>query len=273
MINPQLIEWIRNQLSRGYTIQQLQPYLVQKGYNPADVSEAINYVNSNQQGSQSGTQPGPDSKPANVLSIILIGILFVGLVLGGYIVYKNMPGTGSDIGDINAAGQAQQEAAGDNLPVDGAEKTSEPVDCENDMACFIRASETCMVSKLNYASTIGIFGLNQTTTSNLEIRGMEAERCIFFMQTEKIQMAYPAGIPQEQIDSTEAEFRKLEGRNGTCRFNVADLTAMLKRWDEGSYDSGTVSCSLSPKGNNCTTEGGDFGAADCEGSQFSMDIQ
>tara|TARA_Y100000310_G_scaffold345564_1_gene466690 strand:- start:2281 stop:2703 length:423 start_codon:yes stop_codon:yes gene_type:complete len=41
MVNEELIKWIKSEEVKGYTPQQLNEYLVKKGYNPSEVSEAI----------------------------------------------------------------------------------------------------------------------------------------------------------------------------------------------------------------------------------------
>ena len=85
-------------------------------------------------------------------------------------------------------------------------------------------------------------------------------------------MEFPSNIPQEIVNQQKEIYKKLEGRDGTCKFNTNDLTAMLTRWDEGTFESGTVSCKLTPSGNVCKTEGGDFGVAECQGTYFDFEL-
>ena len=47
MVNQQLIDYIKSEEAQGYTPKQLYDYLVQQGYNPNEVNEAINSVNQN----------------------------------------------------------------------------------------------------------------------------------------------------------------------------------------------------------------------------------
>ena len=93
----------------------------------------------------------------------------------------------------------------------------------------------------------------------------------FYLRTEKIDVTFPSNTPQEEIDQQKAIFKKFEGRDGICKFNRNDLTSMLKRWKELSFDSGTTSCELTSTGNFvCKTEGGDFGSAECKGTYFEQ---
>ncbi len=45
MVNQQLINYIKTEEAQGYTPQQLRNYLIQQGYNSAEVDEAIKYAN------------------------------------------------------------------------------------------------------------------------------------------------------------------------------------------------------------------------------------
>ncbi|MFN3302015.1 MAG: hypothetical protein ACK413_03255 [Patescibacteria group bacterium] len=152
------------------------------------------------------------------------------------------------------------------------EKPLEPIDCGTSIDCFISASETCSPAKTVYTVTVDIFGVKLTTTLFLELKGEETGKCVFYLRTEKIDLAFPSNVPQEVVNQQKAIYKKLEGRDGTCKFNTSDLTAMLKRWKEGTFESGNVSCQLTPEGNVnvCKTEGGDFGAAECQGTYFEQ---
>jgi len=55
MVNPKLVEYIRNEQARGHTQEQVYNYLVQYGYPSQEVVAAINYMN--QQGQAPARQP------------------------------------------------------------------------------------------------------------------------------------------------------------------------------------------------------------------------
>jgi len=151
------------------------------------------------------------------------------------------------------------------------EKPSGPLNCGTFIDCLISASKTCSPAKTTNTVTVDIFGVKQTTTSFLEIKGMEANKCIFYIKTEKIDLSFPPEMPSDVINQQKELYKKLEGRDGTCKFAVNDLTAMLERWKRGDYSSGEISCKLKPDGTSeCTTVGGDFGVAECEGKYFEQ---
>ncbi|MEA2097553.1 MAG: hypothetical protein U9P70_00520 [Patescibacteria group bacterium] len=95
MANQQLIKWIKSQENQGYSEQQIYNSLIQQGYNPNEVSEAIkNAFQSNQPTSE------PMKKTFNILSILIIGIVVIGLIGGGILFFTFQDDkTDSDIED------------------------------------------------------------------------------------------------------------------------------------------------------------------------------
>jgi len=130
-----------------------------------------------------------------------------------------------------------------------------PKDCGTDFDCFIAASQSCEQAKGTSQITTTIFGVQQTTASSLEIKGIQSGKCLFYLKTEKIELTFPPSVPQDTVQQQKDIYKKLEGRDGTCKFNTTDLTAVLTRWKAGNF----------------STE--DFKVAECEGSYFSNQIQ
>jgi len=201
-----------------------------------------------------------------VIILIVIGIL---IVAGGiYYFITQKPAQPEQPASTPTPKPAQPEQSV-SIPTP-EEKPLGPIDCGASIDCLISASKTCSPAKAISTVTVDIFGVKQTTNSFLEIKGEEAGKCIFYLRTEKIDLVFPSSTPQEVINQQKAIYKKLEGRDGTCKFNPGDLTAMLTRWKEGNFQSGTVSCKLTPSGNVCKTEGGDFGVAECQGTYFEQ---
>jgi hypothetical protein len=147
------------------------------------------------------------------------------------------------------------------------------IDCGTSIDCLISASKTCSPAKATYDLTLNLFGVTTTNTLLLEIKGKEADKCILYLRREKIESEFPSSVPQTIVDEQKAIYKKLEGRDGTCKFNPDDLTAMLTRWKEGIFKIGTVSCKLKFSESVCKTEGGDFGVAECKGKYFEQFTQ
>ena len=86
MVNQQLVGWIKAEEVQGYSSEQLYNSLIQQGYAPTEVTEAINFDSQQPPEStqQYAKQPSqPIKKPKNHLPIIVISIIFIGLLLAG----------------------------------------------------------------------------------------------------------------------------------------------------------------------------------------------
>ena len=150
--------------------------------------------------------------------------------------------------------------------------TTPTIDCQKDLQCLIQASVNCKPSKVVWAATVDVFGVKHTNTSFFEIKGSETDKCNFYLRTEKIDLTFPASVSHEIVNQQKTLYQKLEGRDGTCKFKTSDLTNMLTRWSNGAFSTGNTHCTLGTNGNVCTTEGGDFGVAECQGTYFSSSI-
>lgn len=78
MANQKIINWIKHYESQGYSPQQLYNSLVQRGYNPDEVNEALRTAA--QPATQVNQSASAIKKPVNFLPIIIIGILVVALI-------------------------------------------------------------------------------------------------------------------------------------------------------------------------------------------------
>jgi len=130
----------------------------------------------------------------------------------------------------------------------------ETVDCNNDLGCLAKESENCNPSKVVNNNATDLFGVRQTTTSFFEIKGMELNKCVFYIRTEKIDLIFPPAVSQEIVNQQKEIYKKLEGRDGTCKFITGDLTAMLVRWENGHLSSD------------------DFKTAECNGKYFDKSL-
>lgn len=155
------------------------------------------------------------------------------------------------------------------------------VDCGSDDECFISQAESCSLAKQTQTTPLILFGVEQTNTNYYELRGLEEERCIFYIKIDHIEIKYTDELVQslldqnntlEEIEQREARanarYDLAEGRDGTCSFKTTDLVEMLNRWKEGTF-SGGASCSLAADGSWDCTYSGDFEVAqDCQGTYF-----
>ncbi|MCL4535940.1 MAG: hypothetical protein M1370_12370 [Bacteroidetes bacterium] len=141
-----------------------------------------------------------------------------------------------------------------DLPPATATPTPVPVtistDCGENMDCFIQASTDCTTASVTSTLTINFFGLLSTVVSLYEIRGIEADRCLFYYRTEDayvkasdeiIEQMTAEGHTDEEIAAAEQEatdsMQSQVGLGRTCSFDTPDLTAMLQRWADGSFST------------------------------------
>ncbi|MFH1257653.1 MAG: PT domain-containing protein [Candidatus Micrarchaeota archaeon] len=133
-------------------------------------------------------------------------------------------------------------------------------DCKSDFDCFIKASENCELAKMKHAYTTTFGTIKQRNELDYELKGMAAGKCIFYIKIGKITIEFPPEVPKETVDEQKAFYDKMAGRDGTCKFEKAELTALLERWRVGMF-------SLSTDVNE-----GDWAGAGCEGEYFSSSL-
>lgn len=123
----------------------------------------------------------------------------------------------------------------------------------NHFTCIIEASEECkpaiITTTLNY-NYLNMVRLTATAFS--EIRGPEVNKCIFYMRVDDIDLWFSPFVPKKTVNEVETLANQLRGKDGICRPETADLTALLNKWREGNF---------SPE---------DFDDADCKGELFDQ---
>ena len=131
MVNPQIVNWIKQQESQGYSPQQLYNSLIQQGYNPNEVNEAIRIAS--QSSLQVNQYSEPTKKPTTFLPILIIAVVVIALIGGGIywfvsqdknsnseIIHRSVDRTdnltdieGNKVGEINTKIEADIEVKSD----------------------------------------------------------------------------------------------------------------------------------------------------------------
>ncbi len=106
-------------------------------------------------------------------------------------------------------------------------------DCGSDFGCLADAAETCSLAKLTKTETRNIQGYEITAKTYFEIKGMESNKCLLYLKTEKIDVVFPPETTEQQISDMKAIYKQLEGRDGTCRFDQDNLVIILSKWKDG----------------------------------------
>ena len=158
--------------------------------------------------------------------------------------------------------------AGNALALTKVTTIKSPVICnDGDLPCLIKAAKICAPARLKNKLTVDLFGVLQTGTSQLEIKGLHNGKCIFYEKTLKnnlkfspkfIRDAKAKGTTDKELQTQLKQSNELagatEGRDGTCQLKSKDLVVILSRWRQGSF----------------STE--DLNSAQCSGSLFSTTI-
>jgi len=216
-------------------------------------------------------------------SLLILFLILILLSVGGYFAYTRYfkqitPETENNSTPTESPSPTDAPLPTPETSINTPTLASTPIpltslDCKENDQCFIQASTDCKPSKLTSIDTFNILGVTQKTTSYMEIRGLENSQCLFYIRTQDISLTFPSGTSQETIDQQNKIYSALVGRDGVCKFKTSDLTAMLTRWSEGTFDGVNLSCSLTPNGSDCdqVSGDGDFSVAQCQGSYFETD--
>lgn len=110
----QLIDWIKSQEAQGYTEQQLYNSLIQQGYNPNEVNEAIKITS---QSNQQKDQTSKPSKSSNLVLFVIIGVITLGLIGGGIFLFisQNDKDNSDGITNLESNLPTQEDGLGVNL--------------------------------------------------------------------------------------------------------------------------------------------------------------
>lgn len=260
-MNKELIDYIKQSIHQGYSIDQIEESMINAGYAKPEIDKAI-YSATNE------PKPRGASKKIWIIPVLVI-ILVMVLIFGFLFVYKNFIGqqTNSFVLD------EQQQDNGPQLYVPPdieprTEPTAQPEatsgKCGTDLDCFILYSETCFPSSVTYGFAVDVFGMIQNSTDYIEIRDIQDARCVFYIEVKNVDVVFSDELVQRMLDggstidqirlqeeTAKSQSEILVGKDGECRFPAGELPAMLKRWRDGNFSSE------------------DWAVADCEGSFFT----
>lgn len=262
MIDRRLVDYIKSELSKSTSLEQIRQNLLSKGWSNYDINEAMNLATQQKTLSAPPVTYKEPAKKTPKKGIIFILIVIV--IIGG----------------IFAFFMLREKQVVSETPSQKQTEFANVIDCGYDFDCFIGASENCSPANVTDDITLDMFGMLITTTTYLEIKGIEANKCVLYLRTEEqnidfgdelIQQMLADNITQEEIQQQKQEANEqtklVEGKDGACRFsNNNYLINLLNKWKEGTL-SGEVSCSLTPEGLECTSTG-DWDVAECGGEMF-----
>jgi len=221
MVHERLIAYVKSNMAKGYTIDQIRHALISAGWPDHDVDEALQLVN------QSNHTPKIDpvmSKPVekrHISHTSMFAVILIVAIAGVIGVYVMVFGLGFSFG---------------------------PVDCVDDINCFINAANSCQESSVSHTYNIEVLGLRQTMTSYYEIHGEVDGMCEFYVRADDIHVSYTddmiqtllnAGSTMDEItqmlDMINQEANNSVGLDATCHYTNSGLVSMIERWEAGTF--------------------------------------
>jgi len=137
-------------------------------------------------------------------------------------------------------------------------------ECGDDFDCFVRGSGSCVTSSVDYSVTLNVFGILQTTESKYELAENNRGDCVLSWVVEGVKTDFSDELIENLVSqgSSESEIEAqleeannqneglLVGKDGTCRGSASEISSLLGRWNEGTFDTS------------------DFDGLNCRGSYF-----
>jgi len=135
-----------------------------------------------------------------------------------------------------------------------SQNDSQDIDCEDDLDCFILASETCTDAKLTQEFSINFFGLLSYSKNLMKLKGLENEKCVYYQRVLEVNISYSQELIdvlhgnnltdleiQQSEQEANLEAQKSVGLEQTCYFTAADLENILQKLKQGSFSSSDFS--------------------------------
>ncbi|HVA34034.1 MAG TPA: hypothetical protein VNG31_07775 [Candidatus Baltobacteraceae bacterium] len=123
-------------------------------------------------------------------------------------------------------------------------------DCGVSLPCLVRGLQQHAPAQALEVTMLPLFGLNVTAVSYLRTSEFDANDVTVYMRTlqtdvtfdpKMVQRMQAKGMSSNDIAAAQAKAqasaRATDGRDGTCRYKIAVLDAVLRRWYNGSFST------------------------------------
>ncbi|MEM0360756.1 MAG: hypothetical protein QXK06_05485 [Candidatus Diapherotrites archaeon] len=114
---------------------------------------------------------------------------------------------------------------------------SGPKDCGTDIDCFIKAAENCSEASYTSIRTLSLGFIEHTNTSKVELRGISGGKCLFYLKNVKNEFVFSPEYTQEQKDSVLEMYKKMEGLDMVCKYDIAYIRQIFQDWKAGGWES------------------------------------
>jgi len=136
------------------------------------------------------------------------------------------------------------------LSLTGASARAQQNDCGTDLGCLVEASRSCRPAIALQVSSLDFFGMQITSSTRHEIQGGDAQSCTLHVSIGEQSMRFSEdarqrmrgeGVSDAEIARQESAMtqtgNELTSMQATCTFPTSELTALLSRWQQGTFST------------------------------------
>jgi hypothetical protein len=100
--------------------------------------------------------------------------------------------------------------------------------CGTDISCFANAAlDNCKQASVTSTFSVNLFGVTQTTTMDIESKGIEGTKCILYQKYIKNEIEFPPELLQNMTEEQITEAKQLakifEGKDMTCKLEKQEF--------------------------------------------------
>ena len=96
MVDQRVVDYIKTNLSKGFTLEQIKTVLINVGWQREEINNAINYIsNTNHPINKNNKKTSSDKKSNKKLIFVSLFIIIVFCLILGFFLYSKIPGFGN----------------------------------------------------------------------------------------------------------------------------------------------------------------------------------
>jgi hypothetical protein len=112
------------------------------------------------------------------------------------------------------------------------------LDCKDSLDCLIETAKNCNLARMKDRISLKFGSWEADALFSTEIKGKENEKCVFYIEVEKLFSIKKEGMTEEEIEKETEKWRPyVEGAKEICLFKNEDLVNWLKIVKEGILPS------------------------------------
>jgi hypothetical protein len=139
---------------------------------------------------------------------------------------------------IKEAQQKQVKEETEKMEEVTQEAQPQILDCKDSLDCLIGAAKNCNLAKMRDRISLKFGSWEADVLFSAEIKGKENEKCVFYVEAEKLFSIKKEGMTEEEIEKETEKWQPyVEGAKEICLFKNEDLVNWLQIVKEGILPS------------------------------------